>query len=1091
MRRAFRSFTRRAIATLLALVMMLGALPMGAPGIAGVSAASRTVLLAEVYNAGQPPAGQAIQEWITIANITGQSQDLSGWGIRDYSGSGNSQGAFTFPAGTVMEPYSLLVVEKGDGGFIQVPAGSGVKVIAGGNFNLAGESDRVDLFDKSQKIVDSIAWGLNNKTPEGFSIPGSMASFTSFERLSLEDRDSPADWITRPSSEAVAWSWEPLGDIALDGGPKLVVTAPGNGEKGTAADQGIAIEYDRAIAKGFGAIRIFNVSDNIIFANIPVEDDAAVIGTDGNTLLIDTGRPFEPGRQYEVFVPASAVESAEGVRGTNVRWSFTVGIESGTTPPPEGYRIEFIANKSVDGLLDEAIGYSGAAEPGALVRLYGQEAAGEPLAETTAGADGGFRISFANLGGYKTAYFTTRLGELAESARVPVSANGVYHTELIRIVDGDTIKISTPVLGADTIRFLSIDTPEAAQQYGDMATGMLADLIEAGEELIVEVGTEPKDTYGRLLGHVFRKSDGLDVTKEMIRLGAAVPYFISPNVAHFQAYSQAAREAIDAGRGIWNPAAPLEQLPYEYRFMNDGRGGPDKYVGDFFTKKLYTPDEYVNIPVENRVFFYKNEVNDARAGGYEWAGEGASPFKEITGDILSISVAREQSGVVRVRGEVTAAFAENAWIQDESAGVRLYSSGVAGLKVGDEVDVRGTMAVYQGDKELKDSVVAKLEGDNFPTPQPILMDSLASIGPQHEGSLIRVRDVWVEQSYLQADGGIVITDGTDSIIVYAYAGGRMRDYLQSLPQDAKSTFDFIGVSMVYGSTKQLVPRSPGDIIPQNAGGYAPELVTQKPLQNAREVSLTPQVELVFDRKLTKGQGAVTVHNILQGGVVDEIPLESGQIALGGLNQNKVTVQLDKTLLPNTFYDIVIPEGAFKDAVGNATAEQTISFTTAKSGVPAGTIVGTVRAEGRSDHSAIQLIATNLATGQQYVLDNRVSADGAFTIGIAELPAGEYRLAASLPHYLPVAKARVVMSADATEEADNLSAEENGGSAAGLMVAGDTAADGVIDVYDAALVGKYMGLSTPEALDAADINGDGRVDAEDMQLVKFNLQFSAP
>lgn len=1084
-----KRFAGRTIALLLVLVMMLGALPIGAPGIAGVTAASKTVLLVEVFNAGQPAPGQPIEEWVTLANITAQRQDLSGWSIRDYTSSGNFGSSFTIPAGTVMEPYSLLVVEKGVGGFVHIPEGSGVKKIAGGNFNLAGESDRVDLVDNANRLVDGISWGTGNSV-EGFSIPGNMASFTSFERLRLSDTDTPADWVSRPQPEAIAWEWAPLGDIPLDGGPKLLVTAPGSGETRAEPGQLVGLEYDRAIAKGFGTIRIFNLSDHTVFASIPVEDPAVTIGSGGRMLHIATERPFESGKRYEVYVPASVVESADGVRGVNVRWTFTVEVESGVTPPPEGFRIEFIANKSVNGAQDEAIGYIGAAPPRATVKLYGQEAGGEPMAETTAGADGSFRLVFDNPEGYKTVYFTAQSGEGTESVRASVNANGVYSTQVASITDGDTIRIGTPILGADRIRLLSIDTPEAAQQYGEMATNILRGLISPGDELIVEVGVEPKDGYGRLLGHLFRKSDGLDITRELIRLGAAVPYFISPNVTYFESYSEATKEARANGRGIWNPAAPLEQLPYEYRFMTDGRGGPDKYVGDYLTKKLYTPAEYVNIPVENRVFFYRNEVNDARVAGYEWAGSGTSPFSELTGEIIPISDAREQTNVVRVRGEVTAAFAENAWIQDSTAGIRLYSSGVAGLKVGDEVDVRGAMAVYQGDKELKNSVVVKLEGDHFPTPEPIVVESLADIGPQHEGSLIRVRDVWIEQSYLQADGGIVISDGTADIIVYAYAGGRMRDYLQSLPQDKKSTFDFVGVSMVFGTTKQLVPRNPGDIIPRNAGGYAPELVTQKPSQLARDVSLHPEVELTFDRRLIKGQGTITVHNALSHQVVAEIAVGSANVILGGLNRNQATVLLPEMLRPNTLYDIAIPAGAFKDAAGNETEQLTISFTTTRAEGPVGTIVGTVRAEGRTDHSAVQLIATNMASGEQHTLSGLVSANGSFSIPLAVLPAGEYRLAASLPHYLPVVKERVVMNAGSSTQAGNLSDLENGGTADGAMRAGELVIDGAIDIYDAALVGKYIGLDSAEALAAADINGDGKVDDEDMRLVRGNLREAA-
>lgn len=194
-----------------------------------------------------------------------------------------------------------------------------------------------------------------------------------------------------------------------------------------------------------------------------------------------------------------------------------------------------------------------------------------------------------------------------------------YASTIKSTVDGDTAHLNTPVLGATTVRFLSIDTPETnyngtSQGYhGEAAKLKLAELLPAGTAVEVEVPDKPFDGYGRLLGHV-HKGD-LDVNKEMVRLGMAAPYFIWPNVEHFEAYAAAATEAIEAGRGIWDPANPLEKLPYEFRF--EDRGGPDKYVGDFFTKKYVTPDRYQEIPVQNRLFFFTEQ--EALEAGFAFA----------------------------------------------------------------------------------------------------------------------------------------------------------------------------------------------------------------------------------------------------------------------------------------------------------------------------------------------------------------------------------------------------------------------------------------------------------------------------------------
>ncbi|WP_052947829.1 5'-nucleotidase C-terminal domain-containing protein [Aneurinibacillus tyrosinisolvens] len=197
-----------------------------------------------------------------------------------------------------------------------------------------------------------------------------------------------------------------------------------------------------------------------------------------------------------------------------------------------------------------------------------------------------------------------------------------YSSTIVSIVDGDTVHLSTPILGSTKVRMLSIDTPETNYEgksqgyHAEQAKAELQRLLPAGTEVEIEVGQDPLDNYGRLLAHIHVKSSGLDVNKEMVRLGRAVPYFIWPNMEHFEEYSAAAKEAIDNGRGLWDPANPIPELPYEFRF--NLRSGPDKYVGDYFTKKYVEPAQWKSIPAQNRVFFFTEQ--DAKTAGYTMEG---------------------------------------------------------------------------------------------------------------------------------------------------------------------------------------------------------------------------------------------------------------------------------------------------------------------------------------------------------------------------------------------------------------------------------------------------------------------------------------
>ncbi|MGM7702787.1 thermonuclease family protein [Pseudalkalibacillus sp. Hm43] len=194
-----------------------------------------------------------------------------------------------------------------------------------------------------------------------------------------------------------------------------------------------------------------------------------------------------------------------------------------------------------------------------------------------------------------------------------------FSSSVKKVVDGDTIHLEKPVLGTTKVRFVSIDTPETNYQgasqgyYAEEATRQLQNLLPLSENVEIEVGDEPFDQYGRLLSIVIKENK--NINKEMIELGMAVPYFIYPNLDHFKDYGEAVVRAKEAGKGLWNPEQPIDELPYEFRFNK--RGGPNKFVGHHETKKYVEPDKWEEIPIEHRVFFL-NE-NDAVQAGYEKA----------------------------------------------------------------------------------------------------------------------------------------------------------------------------------------------------------------------------------------------------------------------------------------------------------------------------------------------------------------------------------------------------------------------------------------------------------------------------------------
>lgn len=192
-----------------------------------------------------------------------------------------------------------------------------------------------------------------------------------------------------------------------------------------------------------------------------------------------------------------------------------------------------------------------------------------------------------------------------------------YEATIERVVDGDTVHLQGTVLGTKKVRLLSIDAPETNYQgkkqspHGEQAKQHLQSLLPAGTRVAILTDRETTDDYGRLLAHI--KKGNVNINQQMLSDGYAVTYFLYPNQRYFQSYQKAYVEARKYQRGIWNEEDPLQELPYEFR-MRVGHQKPTKYVGDFDRKIYVSPDEYDQIAVEKRLFFFTER--EAQEAGY-------------------------------------------------------------------------------------------------------------------------------------------------------------------------------------------------------------------------------------------------------------------------------------------------------------------------------------------------------------------------------------------------------------------------------------------------------------------------------------------
>ena len=137
---------------------------------------------------------------------------------------------------------------------------------------------------------------------------------------------------------------------------------------------------------------------------------------------------------------------------------------------------------------------------------------------------------------------------------------GLGRAEVVRVVDGDTIRVSLDGR-TERVRYIGIDTPESVkpgtpvQCYAKRASAANAALV-AGRSVRLVADVERRDRYGRLLAYVYREPDGAFVNARLVADGFARPMTIAPNVAHARELARLARAAREAGRGLWK-ACPI------------------------------------------------------------------------------------------------------------------------------------------------------------------------------------------------------------------------------------------------------------------------------------------------------------------------------------------------------------------------------------------------------------------------------------------------------------------------------------------------------------------------------------------------------
>lgn len=135
----------------------------------------------------------------------------------------------------------------------------------------------------------------------------------------------------------------------------------------------------------------------------------------------------------------------------------------------------------------------------------------------------------------------------------PAATAGRFDATVARVVDGDTVTLAP----GGRARLIGVDTPEVfgrSECFGREASAFAKRRL-AGRRVTVEVGTEPRDRYGRLLVYLY--AEGRLFNDELVREGYATVLTIAPNVGRARELRAASQAARKQQRGLWGACRPL------------------------------------------------------------------------------------------------------------------------------------------------------------------------------------------------------------------------------------------------------------------------------------------------------------------------------------------------------------------------------------------------------------------------------------------------------------------------------------------------------------------------------------------------------
>lgn len=155
-----------------------------------------------------------------------------------------------------------------------------------------------------------------------------------------------------------------------------------------------------------------------------------------------------------------------------------------------------------------------------------------------------------------------------EIQTLTVSDATLHEAELIRVVDGDTIIVSTDNKSKIRVRLIGMDTPESVHpdqsknnEYGELASTYTKELLQDTSTVYLQYDEQTTDKYGRTLAYVWLAGN-TDVTNQddidnymlnalLVKNGYAYDKVYEPNHTYAKIFKNLRLEAKETSTGLW------------------------------------------------------------------------------------------------------------------------------------------------------------------------------------------------------------------------------------------------------------------------------------------------------------------------------------------------------------------------------------------------------------------------------------------------------------------------------------------------------------------------------------------------------------